>query len=163
MFKIASVSGAPRPRWGSLRRSPKTLYSRYTIGSSCLRQSKLRAFGACNFPDSQVYMRKTLKFPPAQSPPARTYSTSIFSTSNMSHYLKFFKICPANIVQDVIDPFVIVSDLSDHFPVISWFRNLSPTTSNPHLPVSRRINKITLQHFKEDLANTNWSSVRSNL
>src|SRR6218665_270644 len=68
-----------------------------------------------------------------------------------------------NIVQDVIDPFVIVSDLSDHFPVISWFQNFSPTTSNPHLPVSRRINKITLQNFNEDLANTNWSSVRSNL
>src|SRR6218665_1848821 len=96
MFKIASVSGAPpRPRSGSLRRSPKTLYSRYTIGASCLRQSKLRTFGACNFPDSQVYMRKTLKFPSAQSPPARTYSTSIFFTSNMSHYLKFFKICPS--------------------------------------------------------------------
>src|SRR6218665_3180870 len=68
-----------------------------------------------------------------------------------------------NIVQDVIDPFVIVSDLSDHFPVISWFGNFSPTISNPHLPVSRRINKVTLQNFKEVLANTNWSSVRYNL
>src|SRR6218665_172053 len=28
-----------------------------------------------------------------------------------------------SIVQDVVDPFVIVSGLSDHFPVISWFGN----------------------------------------
>jgi len=45
------------------------------------------------FPDSYVYMRKTLKFPPS---PAPRRSASIFLTSNVSHCLKSLKICPAN-------------------------------------------------------------------
>jgi len=41
-----------------------------------------------------VYMRKTLKiFPPQRPTPWRQQCLDVF-TSNMSHYLKFLKICP---------------------------------------------------------------------
>src|SRR6218665_2881425 len=83
MFKIASVEELTTP--------PRPLVG---IGASCLRQSQLLAFGACNFPDSHVYMRKTLIFP-AQSPPTRHLQRLDFFTYNMSHHLKSLKICPA--------------------------------------------------------------------
>jgi len=65
--------------------------------SKLRRQSQFRAKGACNFSDSHVYMRKTLKFTctPAQSPPPQHLQHLDFFTSNMSHYLKSLKICPA--------------------------------------------------------------------
>ena len=80
MFKIASAYDAP----------PNPLVGRGFLPS----QSQLRAFGACNFPDSHVYMRKTLKLSPSQSPPPRHLQHLNFFTSNMSHYLKSLKICP---------------------------------------------------------------------
>src|SRR6218665_457389 len=65
--------------------------------SKLRRQSQFRAKSACNFYDSHVYMRKTLKFTctPAQSPPPQHLQHLDFFTSNMSHYLKSLKICPA--------------------------------------------------------------------
>src|SRR6218665_567979 len=82
MFKFVSVSGAP----------PQTLL----VGASCLQQSQLRAFGACNFPYSHVYMRKTQKISPLpmQSPTPWHLQHLNFFTFKMSHYLKSLKICP---------------------------------------------------------------------
>jgi len=37
----------PRPRWGAYDAPSDPLVG----GASCLRQSQLRAFGACSFPD----------------------------------------------------------------------------------------------------------------
>src|SRR6218665_2428681 len=94
MFKIASLSEAPpQDHAGGAYDTPPNPSS---IGASCLRQSQLRAEDACNFSDSHVYMRKTLKFTctPAQSPPPQHLQHLDFSTSNMSHYLKSLKICP---------------------------------------------------------------------
>src|SRR6218665_4027347 len=65
-----------------------------SVGDSCLQQSQLRAFSAYNFPDSHIYMRNTLKFRPAQSPPLWRLQRLDFFASNMSHYLKSLKICP---------------------------------------------------------------------
>ena len=58
---------------------------------------------------------------------------------------------------------MIVSDLSDHFPVMMWLGNLVPKVITPHLQVTRRINKITLQKSEQDLASSNWSTVYPDL
>jgi len=64
----------PRPHSESVRRSPDPLVGRDFLPSA-IAASRLRRL---QFPDSHAYMRKTLKFPPPQSPPHRR-STSIFS------------------------------------------------------------------------------------
>src|SRR6218665_1902542 len=50
MFKIALISGAPPPdpAEGAYDAPSDSL----VVGAFCLRQSQLRAFGACNFPYS---------------------------------------------------------------------------------------------------------------
>src|SRR6218665_663477 len=81
----------PRPPWGAYDAPPTP----QSGGDSCLQQSQLRAFSAYNFPDSHVYMRNTLKFRPAQSPPPWRLQRLDFFASNMSHYFKSLKISPA--------------------------------------------------------------------
>src|SRR6218665_572233 len=43
----------PRPRWGAYDAPPDPLFGR----ASCFRQSQLRAFGACSFPDYCLYAK----------------------------------------------------------------------------------------------------------
>src|SRR6218665_2650499 len=80
-------------RWGAYGAPPNSLVGRGFL-SSAIAASRLRRLHY--FPDSHVYMRNTIQFPPSQSPPPRHLQHLNFFTSNMSHYLKSLKICPAS-------------------------------------------------------------------
>ena len=84
----------PRPAEELTTLSPDPLVCRCFLPSA-ITASHLRRL---QFPQLHVYrpMRK-LKFPnprASRGGPLGAYSTSIFFTSNMSHYLKSLKICP---------------------------------------------------------------------
>jgi len=82
----------PRPAGGAYDAPSDPLVGRCFLPSA-ITASRLRRL---QFPQLHVYMRK-LKFPnprASRGAPLGAYSTSIFYTSNMSHYLKSLKICP---------------------------------------------------------------------
>ena len=82
----------PRPAGGAYDAPSDPLVGRCFLPSAITASRLLRL----QFPQLHVYMRK-LKFPnprASRGAPLGAYSTSIFYTSNMSHYLKSLKICP---------------------------------------------------------------------
>src|SRR6218665_3988861 len=81
----------PRPAGGAYDAPPDPLFGR----ASCLGQLQLRAFGASTFPDYCLYANNSnISVCPETTPSAPT-ALRFFFTSNMSHYLKSLKICPA--------------------------------------------------------------------
>ena len=53
-----------RPRWGAYDAPPDLL----VVGASCLRQSQLLAFGACNFLDMNILVLKNFFAPHGLKP-----------------------------------------------------------------------------------------------
>src|SRR6218665_3128397 len=89
MFKIRSVSGAPpQTLWGSLRRP---LVVRGFLPSAIVALSLRRL----KFPQPTCLYVKNLKITPYPESTPRRLQNIDFFTSDMSHYLKVLKICPA--------------------------------------------------------------------
>src|SRR6218665_4043318 len=84
----------PRPRWGSLRCSPIPHSGKglLAIGNRGFPPPALAIFSTHIFTCEKLY-----NLPPLRLNPLSAYSTSIFFTSNMSHYLKSLKICLASV------------------------------------------------------------------
>src|SRR6218665_569887 len=84
----------PRPTGELTTLPPDPLVGRCFLPSA-IKASRLRRL---QFPQLHVYMRK-LKFPNPRAsrggPPLALTAPRFFFTSNMSHYLKSLKLCPA--------------------------------------------------------------------
>src|SRR6218665_3209700 len=89
--RVGFWGSAPDPAGGTSNAPPDLLVIRSflssAIAASCLQHLQ--------FPDTHDYMQKNQIFSLPRVRPLDAYSASICFTSNMSHYLKSLKICPA--------------------------------------------------------------------
>src|SRR6218665_971832 len=102
MFKIASDSGAPpQTPLRELTTLPRTDPPIVVMGFFLFEiAASIAPLALAIFPTQMFICPKLNNFPLLSAHPFGTYIASISFTSNMSHYLKSLKICPAGLCED---------------------------------------------------------------
>src|SRR6218665_2930368 len=68
-----------------------------------------------------------------------------------------------NCIYDITEPTIVVSDFSDHFPLVMWLNNDYAIATSKQPYSHKIINDTLINQFSHALGETNWSQVYSAL
>ena len=78
---------------------------------------------------TSFYLAPAINFPTRVTPDTATLIDNFFS----------------NFSQDIVDPTIIVNDLSDHFPILLWFGNGAHTLKSKPNGSFRTVNDVLIE------------------
>src|SRR6218665_3702851 len=62
-----------------------------------------------------------------------------------------------NFNSNIVNPAIIINDLSDHFPIMTWFGHDTIKSMKIGYKISRQVNDKLLSKLAEQLRNTDWN------
>jgi len=61
-----------------------------------------------------------------------------------------------NCIYDITEPTIVVSDFSDHFPLVMWLKNDYAIATSKQPCIHKIINDTLINQFSHALGETNW-------